>query len=155
MSLKEIFDLPYFHGRLTDEEAYDLCQEELTNTGKTQVYIQHLYEINGELQGRICGYQASRLSFVFPYPTRGLSQMPVMMPCMDDLRNEDFVERKNQPSDLERVAILDSLDYCCLKNLIQKIDELQLSAMEKEELKKLVRGFQLILASNIPNPNEL
>ena len=81
--------------------------------------------------------------------------MPVMMPCMDDLRNEDFVERKNQPSDLERVAILDSLDYCCLKNLIQKIDELQLSAMEKEELKKLVRGFQLILASNIPNPNEL
>ena len=67
----------------------------------------------------------------------------------------NFVERKNQPSDLERVAILDSLDYCCLKNLIQKIDELQLSAMEKEELKKLVRGFQLILASNIPNPNEL
>ena len=153
MSLKEIFDLPYFHGRLTDEEAYDLCQEELTNTGKTEVYIWHLSEINGELQGRICGYQASRLSFVFPYPTRGFSQMPVMG-CLG-WRIEDFVERKNQQSELERVAILDSLDYCCLKNLIQKIDELQLSAMEKEELKKLVRGFQLILASNIPNPNEL
>ena len=104
MSLKEIFDLPYFHGRLTDEEAYDLCQEELTNTGKTQVYIWHLSEINGELQGRICGYQASRLSFVFPYPT---SQMPVMMPFMDDLRIENFVERKNQQSELERVANLD------------------------------------------------
>ena len=77
--------------------------------------------------------------------------MPVMMPFMDELRIEDLVERKNQQSELERVAILDNLDYCCLKNLIQKIDELQLSAMEKEELKKLVRGFPLVLASKIPN----
>ena len=157
MSLKEIFDLPYFHGRLTDEEAYDLCQEELTSTGKPQVYIWHLSEIDGELHGRICGYHRdSEVPFVFPYP---YSHMPAMMPFMDDLRieNENFVERKNphQLQELARVAILDSLDYCCLKNLIQRIDELQLPVMEKEELKKLVRGFKVVLASKVPNPYEL
>ena len=158
MSLKEIFDLPYFHGRLTDEEAYNLCQEELTNTGKTQVFIWHLSEINGELHGKICDYHRnSEVSFVFPYPTRGLSQMPLMMPFMDDLRIENFVERKNPLAlqELARVAILDSLDYFCLKHLIQRIDELQLPAMEKEELKKLVRGFRVLLALKVPNPNEL
>ena len=69
MALKEIYDRPYFHGLLSDEEAYNLCREELTNTGKTTVDVWHLTDINGELQGRICGYQASRLSFVFPHPT--------------------------------------------------------------------------------------
>ena len=156
MSLKEIFDLPYFHGRLTDEEVYDLCQEELTSTGKPQVNILHLSEIDGELQGRICGYHRD-------------SEVPNNPPCLGHVQPvltfskalfdffENFVKRKNphQLQELARVAILDSLDYCCLKNLIQRIDELQLPAMEKEELKKLVRGFKVVLASKVPNPYEL
>ena len=70
-----------------------------------------------------------------------------------ELNRMDFVERKNphQLAELARVAILDNCNYCCLKNLIERIDELRIPAMEKEELKKLVRGFQLILASKIPN----
>ena len=56
MALKEIFDLPFFHGRLTDEEVYNLCQEELTSTGKTRVFIFYLSEIDGELEDRHRGY---------------------------------------------------------------------------------------------------
>ena len=154
MSLKEIFDLPYFHGRLTDEEAYNLCQEELASTGKRQVYIWHLSEVDGELYGKICCYHRdSEVPFAFPYP----SHIPVFMPFDANLRIENFVERRNphQLQELARVAILDSLDYFCLKHLIQRIDELQLPAMEKEELKKLVRGFRVVLALKVPNPNEL
>jgi uncharacterized protein YpiB (UPF0302 family) len=79
------------------------------------------------------------------------------MPFDANLRIENFVERRNphQLQELARVAILDSLDYFCLKHLIQRIDELQLPAMEKEELKKLVRGFRVVLALKVPNPNEL
>ena len=54
-------------------------------------------------------------------------------------------------SELARVATLDSCNYCCLRSLIKRIDELQLPKMEKEELKKLIREFPLVLASKIPN----
>ena len=90
----------------------------------------------------------------FPYP----SDIPLFMPFDANFCIENFVERRNphQLQELARVAILDSLDYCCLKNLMQRIDELQLPvAMEKEELKKLVRGFRVVLALKVPNPNEL
>jgi hypothetical protein len=53
--------------------------------------------------------------------------------------------------ELARVETLDNCNYCCLRILIRKIDELQLPTMEKEELKTLVRGFPLVLASKIPN----
>ena len=155
MALKEIYDLPYFHGTLTDEEAYNLCQEELASTGKSVVYIWHLSEIDGELHGMIQrGSKDMYNGVAFPYP----SDIPLFMPFDANLRIENFVERRNphQLQELARVAILDSLDYCCLKNLMQRIDELQLPvAMEKEELKKLVRGFRVVLPSKIPNPNEL
>ena len=155
MALKEIYDLPYFHGTLTDEEAYNLCQEEFASTGKQQVYIWHLSEVDGELYGRICVYHRdSDVPFAFPYP----SDIPLFMPFDANFSIENFVERRNphQLQELARVAILDSLDYCCLKNLMQRIDELQLPvAMEKEELKKLVRGFRVVLALKVPNPNEL
>ena len=162
MSLKEIFDLPYFHGRLTDEEAYNLCQEELTNTSKTHVYIWYLSEIDGELEGRVRGYRRdSEVPFVaFGTPTQHLSyqrnctSLDAILCLSKELQCFNLLERKNphQLQELARIAILDSfVDYCCLKNLIQRINELRLPAMEKEELKKLVRGFQLILASKIPN----
>jgi hypothetical protein len=54
-------------------------------------------------------------------------------------------------SELARVATLDSCNYCSLRSLITRIDELQIPTMEKEELKKLIRGFPLVLASKIPN----
>ena len=152
MTLQEIFDLPYFHGRLTDEEAYDLCQEELTNTGKNLVYIWHLSEINDYLHGRICGLR--RDSEVLIHETAPLCWPCDWTPELAPLYGRNFVLRKNpiKLQELARIAILDSfVDYCCLKNLIQRIDELQLPAMEKEELKKLVRGFKVVLASKIPD----
>ena len=57
MKLKDIYDSIIFHGRLTEEEVYDLCKAELTNHGKQQVYIWFLHESDGQLQGRIYGYR--------------------------------------------------------------------------------------------------
>ena len=57
MKLKDIYDSNIFHGRLTEEEVYDLCKAELTNHGKQQVYIWFLHESDGQLQGRIYGYR--------------------------------------------------------------------------------------------------
>ena len=154
MALKEIYDLPHFHGTLTDEEAYNLCREELTNTDKNLVYVWHLSEINGELHGRICGLSRDSevpIRFLVPFARSHYEYCRFL--------NGALVLRKNpiKLQELARIAILDSfVEYCCLKNLIQRIDELQLPvAMEKEELKKLVRGFRVVLASKIPNPNEL
>ena len=160
MALKEIYDQPYFHGTLTDEEAYNLCREELTNTGKNVVYVWHLSDINGELHGRITvgsfwfGGEISVSQIKFWDPDswmlpRGLDQV---------ILEREYIKRKNafKLQELARIATLDSfVDYCSLKNLIQRIDELQIPTTEKEELKKLVRGFKVILASKIPNPNEL
>ena len=160
MALKEIYDHPHFHGLLSDEEAYNLCREELTNTGKDIVYLWHLSDINGELHGRITvgtigfGGEISVYYLKFWDPDswmlpRGLDQV---------ILEREYIKRKNafKLQELARIATLDSfVDYCCLKNLIQRIDELQIPTTEKEELKKLVRGFKVILASKIPNPNEL
>ena len=55
-TIKEVFDSKYFHGRLTDEEAYRLCKEEMTKTGKRYAYICYLLEAQGRLQGIVCGY---------------------------------------------------------------------------------------------------
>ena len=148
MELKEIYDLPHFHGILTDEEAYNLCREELTNTGKNKVYIWHLSEINGELQGRILRYvRDSEVPILRYFP-----QSPNMPHLLGVPSNYVFRKNPIKLQELARIAILDSfVDYCCLNNLIKRIDELQLIAMEKEELKKLVRGFKVVLASKIPN----
>ena len=160
MALKEIYDHPHFHGLLSDEEAYNLCREELTNTGKDIVYLWHLFDINGELHGRITvgtigfGGEISVYYLKFWDPDswmlpRGLDQV---------ILEREYIKRKNpfKLQELARINILDSfVDYCSLKNLIQRIDELQIPTTEKEELKKLVRGFKVILASIIPNPNVL
>ena len=152
MALKEIYDHPHFHGLLSDEEAYNLCCEELTNTGKNIVYLWHLSDINGELHGRITvgsfwfggeisvSHLKSRdpASWMLP---RGLDQV---------ILERNYIKRKNpfKLQELARIATLDSfVDYCSLNNLIQRIDELELPTMEKDELKKLVRGFKVILAS--------
>ena len=146
MALKEIYDHPQFHGLLSDEEAYNLCREELTNTGKNIVYLWHLSDINGELHGRITvgsfwfggEISVSHLKFWDPDSwmlPRGLDQV---------ILERNYIKRKNpfKLQELARIATLDSfVDYCSLKNLIQRIDELELLTMEKEELKKLVRGF--------------
>merc|ERR1719362_2225160 len=52
------------------------------------------------------------------------------------LNTIDFVERRNpiQLLELARVEFLDNCNYCCLRSLIKRIDELQLQTMEKEEL---------------------
>ena len=156
MALKQIYDRPYFHGLLSDEEVYNLCREEWTNTGKNVVYVWHLSDINGELHGRITvgtigfGGEISVYYLKFWDPDswmlpRGLDQV---------ILEREYIKRKNpfKLQELARINILDSfVDYCSLKNLIQRIDELQIPTTEKEELKKLVRGFKVLLASKIPN----
>ena len=161
MALKEIYDHPQFHGLLSDEEAYNLCREELTNTGKKTVDVWHLTEINGELHGRSSfgiirsfdgTFGLSHLKFC-----NSLDKIHEWMFCRgisQHLLENTYIKRKNPPKlgELARIATLDSfVDYCCLKNLIQRIDELQIPTTEKEELKKLVRGFKVLLASKIPN----
>ena len=56
-TLKDLYDSKIFHGRLTEEEAYDLCKAELTNHGKPQAYIWYLHECEGKLSARIDGYR--------------------------------------------------------------------------------------------------
>ena len=176
MKLKEIYDSKIFHGRLTEEEVYDLCRAELTNHGKPKVYIWFLHESDGKLQGRIYGYRPNEtvpfirhndvqqvfLSsqnpgshlFVVQRYNHGAFDQGVRLNLMGfQLNTIDFVERRNpiQLLELARVEFLDNCNYCCLRSLIKRIDELQLQTTEKEELKKLIRGFPLVLASKIPN----
>ena len=65
-----------------------------------------------------------------------------------------FVKRKNPHtlSELARVATLDNCnEYCCIFDLLEKIEQLQIPISQKEELKKLARGFQVILEEKTPN----
>ena len=152
--IKKVYDSKYFHGRLTDEEAMNLCQEELTKTGKPYVYIWFLSELeSGRLQGTYRRYQRDfkliHFAQHFDYWTRM---------CQNNWegfrRMEYLVERKNPITLLElaRVATLDNCNgYCCLRSLIEKIDQLRLPTREKEELKKLAHGFRETLLENLPN----
>ena len=169
-TIKEVFDSKYFHGRLTDEEAYNLCKEELTNNDKPLVYIYYLLEAHGRLQGKICGYRRDsevpldrlvdvQKFEVFQNPGQRFNTVVKIynsigiVLIIESIRHV-FVERKNphQLLELARVATLDNCNgYCCLRSLIEKIDELRIPASEKEELKKLARGFHLILEENLPN----
>ena len=168
-TIKEVFDSKYFHGRLTDEEAYNLCKEELTNNDKQEVYIWYLFEYGGSLQGKVCGYRRdSEVPFAKYLNVQQLDVYPdgyelqyylatrprfLWRQFSINLDEEEiFVERKNPHtlSELGRVATLDSCNgYCCMRSLIEKIDELRIP--NSEELKKLALGFQLILDKKIPN----
>ena len=163
MTIKEVFDSKYFHGRLTDEEAFNLCLEELTNTGKPYVYIWFLSELeNGRLEGTIHRYFKSD---EMGSPKEGLGGDLFVHPQyfdfwmhqnnLEGFRHMDYlVERKNPITLLElaRVTTLDNFNgYCCLEGLIEKIDQLRIPTREKEELKKLAREFRLILLENLPN----
>ena len=166
-TIKEIFDSKYFQGRLTHEEAVNLCIEELTNTGKPRVYIWYLFEgtkdtgVNGRLHGHFLGQSApdehgiggSSLSWGHPicHPGRWI---PGYFHYMDIWHMDIVLTRKNPHTLLElaRVAILDNCNgYCCLRSLIEKIDEFEIPRSEKEELKKLARGFEINLVEKIPN----
>ena len=145
-TIKEVFDSKYFHGRLTHEEAYNLCKMEMTNTGKPCVYICYLFESNGRLQGIIrCHRRDSDFFYCNPNIFSSTASFPF---------GYGFVERKNPHTLLElaRVATLDNCNgYCCLRSLIEKIDQLRLPTREKEELKKLAHGFRETLLENLPN----
>ena len=146
---------------MTDEEAYNLCKEELTNSAKQRVFILYLSEYGGSLQGRICGYRRnSEVPFVRHVDVHsaiqgleGSTGFWMLQFCNTKPPTKVFVKRKNPHtlSELARVATLDGCNYCCLRSLIKRIDKLQLPTMQKEELKKLIRGFPLVLASKIPN----
>ena len=152
-TIKEVFDSKYFHGRLTHEEAYNLCKEEMANTGKPCAHICYLFESNGRLQGIIrCYRRDSESANVHFYLSNGWNPgfwLLEILPNMDNV-----VERKNPHTLLElaRVQSLDNCDgYCCLRSLIEKIDELQIPTREKEELRKLARGFEIDLVKNLPH----
>ena len=118
MKLKDIYDSNIFHGRLSEEEVYDLCKAELTNNGKQQVYIWFLHDSDGQLQGRIYGY---RPDSEVPFFRRSdvqqvfLSYWPQTPGCnlfvargqnynpQIELNTMDFVERKN-PHQLQGIT---------------------------------------------------
>ena len=160
-TIKEVFDDKYFHGRLTHEEAYNLCKEEMTNTGEPCVYICYLFESNGRLQGIIRGYRHYSETFADWFysntnifsSTASFTLARYYLPGYG-LFEYGFMERKNPHTLLElaRIATLDNCDgYCCLRSLIEKIDELQIPTREKEELRKLAHGFEIILVENLPH----
>ena len=153
-TIKEVFDSKYFHGRLTHEEAYNLCKEEMTNTGKPYVEIWYLFENlqNGKLEGRIRRYRRHQISNINDWSLDESHGLIKWIPEYTDM--DSFVERKNPHTLLElaRVATLDNCNgYCCLRSLIEKIDELQIPTREKEELRKLAHGFEIILVENLPH----
>lgn len=148
-TLKEVYDDKIFHGKKTKAEAYELCKEELENTGKESVFIWFLEEEDGKLRESLFGYRLDNdvqsslpISFVEDSClSLYLSNYPM-----------DFLTRKIPFPliELARVSVLDNAKYCCIKNLIEGLDELRIPATEKEELKKLVRPFRRRLASKIP-----
>ena len=148
------FDSKYFHGRLTHQEAYNLCKEEMTNTGKPYVQIWYLFENlqNGKLEGRIRRYRRHQISNINDW---SLDENQGLIMWIPEYTNMDsFVERKNPHTLLElaRVATLDNCNgYCCIASLIEKIYELRIPISQKEELKKLARGFLVILEEKTPN----
>ena len=162
-TIKKVFDSQYFHGRLTDEEAYNLCKEELTKKpNKPKIYIWYLMEYGGSLQGRICGYRRnSEVPFVRHVDVHsaiqgleGSTGFWMLQFCNAQPPTKVFVKRKNPHtlSELAGVATLDNCNgYCCMLGLIEKIDELRIPIPQKEELKKLARGFWVILTEKIPN----
>ena len=150
-TIKEaFFDSKYFHGRLSHEEADNLCKEEMTNTGKPYVEIWYLFENLqfGTLEGRVRRYRRHSAKHSLDESHGLIKWIPEYMDM------DSFVERKNPHTLLElaRVATLDNCNgYCCLRSLIEKIDEFQIPRSEKEELKKLARGFERFLVENLPN----
>ena len=118
MKLKDIYDSNIFHGRLTEEEVYDLCKAELTKHGKPKVYIWFLHESDGKLEGRIYGY---RPNFSIPSIRHNDVQQvfhsywPQTPGCnlfvargytynrQIELNTMDFVERKN-PHQLQGIT---------------------------------------------------
>ena len=113
MKLKDIYDYNNFHGRLTEEEAYDLCKAELTNHGKPQVYIWFLHESDGQLQGRIYGYRPNEtVPFIRHNDVQQvfLTYWPQTPGCnlfrghhQIELNTMDFVERKH-PHQLQGIT---------------------------------------------------
>ena len=148
-TIKEVFDCKYFHGRLTHEEADNLCKEEMTNTGKPEASIWYLFESDGRLRGHSRRQSAPNDDGIVVVGQAWNHRFPTYAYDMDSA-----VTRKNPHTLLElaRVATLDNCNgYCCLRSLREKIDEFEIPRSEKEELKKLARGFRLTLVEKIPN----
>jgi hypothetical protein len=154
-TLKEVYDNKTFHGKKTKAEAYELCKEELENTGKERVYIWFLEEKDGKLREKIVGYRKDSNVPTVPWKGEGYpgevgntytfeTNYSIYYPIL--------LSRKIPFTliELARVSVLDNAKYCCIKNLIEGLDELRIPATEKEELKKLVRPFRRRLASKIP-----
>ena len=148
---------------MTDGEAYNLCKEELRKKPKkNKVFIWFIYKFCGSLQGRIYGYRRnSEVPFVRHLDVHsaiqgleGLTGSWMLRFINMQPPRKVFVKRKN-PHTLSELAFVATLDncneYCCLFNLITKIEELRIPPSQKEELKKLARGFKVILEEKTPN----
>ena len=149
-TMKEVYDNKIFHGKKTKAEAYELCKEELEKTGKERVFLWFLEEKDGKLRESIFGYRRdSEVPTVWLVPQDTLGHPPYSNNIQLD--SMDFLIRKKPFPliELARVSVLDNANYCCIKNLIEGLDGLQIPATQKEELKKLVRPFQHRLSSKI------
>ena len=111
----------------------------MDQSGKPQVSIWFLIDTQDKFSSRIISYRRySEVPFI-----RRLSDImrwSCIFPIFHPDFYPDFVERNPIPLiELARARIIQNCcNYSSLTNLIEKIDELQLPAMEKEELKKLV-----------------
>ena len=63
-TIQEVFDSKYFQGiTSTDEEAYNICKEEMTKTGHGHAYIWYMLEAHGRLQGIFSFYHRDTKSW--------------------------------------------------------------------------------------------
>ena len=150
-SLKEVYDSKFFHGNKNKAEAYELCKEELENTGNKLVSIWFLEEKDGKLREKTCllfraGFRDSEVLEDFTLAQRDWWGRGYLAAGYFLTRKIPF-----PLIELARVSVLDNANYCCLKNLIEGLDGLRIPTTQKEELKKLVRPFRRRLESKIPN----
>ena len=137
MSLKLLYDNPFFHGIKTKDEARNIWRAEI-QSGKPEACIWFLLETQDELKTVICGSrhrsnQSDEPLFIY---TDSENYQPP---------HWRMVKRRgpNKLAEVTRATIFDNLNCscgtkgdCCKRILSEKIDQLQITETEKVMLKK-------------------
>ena len=152
MSLKSLYEHPFFHGILTISEAEALWKASVEESGNPEAYIWFLTEIDDHFESVIYG---SRNRDSKPDTDQFVQQDSKMIQS-----GYDMVERRNphELGQLARATIFDNLikstSYCRLIShnccdriwkLMMKIDQLEIPVSEKLMMKKLIPADLIIL----------
>ena len=142
MSLKLLYDNPFFHGIKTKDEARNIWRAEI-QSGKPEACIWFLLETQDELKSVICGsrHRSNQSDEpLFIYTDLENYQLPYYQSPYWRM-----VKRRgpNKLAELTRATIFDNLNCscgtkgdCCKRILSEKIDQLQITETEKVMLKK-------------------